>query len=93
MSTTTPGIGGGNSFGYKELFLDKDAQGKSLNDTISDRFKEVTDAKNAMQANPQDPAKLMALQLAMNNLQQILSSTTQLMNSMKGMNEGINRNI
>jgi hypothetical protein len=35
----------------------------------------------------------MELQVAMNALQQIMSTTTQLINSLKSMTEGINRNI
>lgn len=91
MATT--GIGGGNSMGYKELFLDKTEGGKSLNETIADRFKEVNDRMKEAQASPGDPAKLMAVQLAMNSLQQVMSTTTQLINSLKTMTEGVNRNI
>ncbi len=89
----TAGIGGGNSMGYKELFLDKDKAGKSLNDAISDRFNDVNTALKAVKDNPGDPAKLMELQVAMNALQQVMSTTTQLINSLKTMTEGINRNI
>ena len=92
MSNLT-GIGGGNSIGYKELFLDKTEGGKSLNETISDRFDDVNKALKDVQANPGDPAKLMTLQMAMNALQQVMSTTTQLINSLKSMTEGINRNI
>ncbi len=79
--------------GYKELFLDKTKDGKSLNEIISDRFEDVNKALKEVQDNPGDPAKLMALQMAMNALQQIMSTTTQLINSLKTMTEGINRNI
>jgi type III secretion apparatus needle protein len=92
MSNLT-GIGGGNSIGYKELFLDKSEGGKSLNEAISDRFDDVNKALKDVQANPGDPAKLMTLQMAMNALQQVMSTTTQLINSLKSMTEGINRNI
>jgi hypothetical protein len=88
----TPGIGG-NSIGYKELFLDKQEGGKSLNETISDRFNDMNAALKDVQSSPGDPAKLMKLQVAMNSLQQLMSTTTQLINSMKSMTEGINRNI
>jgi hypothetical protein len=91
MATT--GIGGGNSMGYKELFLKTDDTGKSLNDAISDRFTDVNTALQAVKNNPGDPAKLMELQVAMNALQQVMSTTTQLINSLKTMTEGINRNI
>lgn len=91
--SNTPGIGGGNSIGYKELFLDKNEGGKSLNDTISDRFNDVNSALEKVKANPGDPAALMELQVAMNALQQLMSTTTQLINSLKTMTEGINRNI
>jgi type III secretion apparatus needle protein len=90
---TASGIGGGNSMGYKELFLDKTEGGKSLNEIISDRFKDVNTALKAVQDNPGDPGMLMQLQVAMNSLQQIMSTTTQLINSLKTMTEGINRNI
>lgn len=93
MSTTTPGIGGGNSIGYKELFLDKNEGGKSLNEAISERFDEMQKQLKAVQADPGNAAKLMTLQVSMNSLQQIMSTTTQLINSMKSMTEGINRNI
>jgi paraquat-inducible protein B len=88
----TPGIGG-NSIGYKELFLDKQEGGKSLNETISDRFNDLNKAMKEAQSNPGDPAKLMVVNLAMNSLQQTMSTTSQLINSMKSMTEGINRNI
>ena len=91
--SNTPGIGGGNSIGYKELFLDTNEGGKSLNDTISDRFNDVNTALAKVKANPGDPAALMELQVAMNALQQLMSTTTQLVNSLKTMTEGINRNI
>jgi hypothetical protein len=91
--SNTSGIGGGNGIGYKELFLDKNEGGKSLNDTISDRFTDVNAALKEVKDNPGDPSKLMQLQVAMNSLQQIMSSTTQLINSLKSMTEGINRNI
>jgi hypothetical protein len=91
--SNTPAIGGGNSIGYKELFLDKNEGGKSLNDTISDRFNDVNAALEKVKANPGDPAALMELQVAMNALQQLMSTTTQLINSLKTMTEGINRNI
>ena len=91
--SNTPGIGGGSSIGYKELFLDKNEGGKSLNDTISDRFSEVNKALEKVKAKPGDPAALMELQVAMNALQQLMSTTTQLINSLKTMTEGINRNI
>jgi gas vesicle protein len=90
---TASGIGGDNSFGYKELFLDKDKTGKSLNETISDRFKEVNDRMKEAQADPGNPGKLMLVNMAMNSLQQTMSTTSQLINSMKSMTEGINRNI
>ena len=86
-------IGGGNSMGYRELFLDKEKDGKSLNDTISDRFNAVNDALEKVKAKPGDPAAMMELQVAMNALQQVMSSTTQLINSLKTMSEGITRNI
>ena len=35
----------------------------------------------------------MALQVSMNALQQVMSTTTQLVNSLKTMTEGVNRNI
>ena len=79
--------------GYKELFLDKTKDGKSLNEIISDRFEDVNKALKEVQDNPGDPAKLMELQMAMNALQQVMSTTTQLINSLKTMTEGINRNI
>jgi hypothetical protein len=91
--TNTSGIGGGNSIGYKELFLDKGTGGKSLNESISDKFSDVTKALEAVKAEPGNPAKLMELNVAMNTLQQVMSSTTQLINSLKSMTEGINRNI
>lgn len=91
--SNTSGIGGGNGIGYKELFLDKNEGGQSLNDTISDRFTQVKAALKEVKDNPGDPSKLMELQVAMNSLQQIMSSTTQLINSLKSMTEGINRNI
>jgi type III secretion apparatus needle protein len=92
MSTTT-GIGGGNSIGYKELFLDKNEGGKSLNDTISDRFQDVNAALEKVKSKPGDPAALMELQVAMNALQQFMSFTTQLIKALQTMTEGINRNI
>lgn len=79
--------------GYKELFLDKAEGGKSLNDTISDRFNDVNKALEKVKAKPGDPAAMMELQVAMNALQQVMSSTTQLINSLKTMSEGITRNI
>ena len=91
--SNTSGIGGGNGIGYKELFLDKNEGGTSLNETISDRFKDVNAALKEVKDSPGDPSKLMELQVAMNSLQQIMSSTTQLINSLKSMTEGINRNI
>lgn len=104
---TTPGIGGGKSIGYKELFNNDteytytDPKDKTktitvkgnLNDTISDRFQDVQDALAKVKAKPGDPAALMELQVAMNALQQVMSTTTQLINSLKTMTEGINRNI
>ena len=95
MSNTTPGIGGGNSIGYKELFLDKSENGMSLNDNISQSFKDLQRDLAAVQdpANAGDPAKLMQLQVSMNKLQQLMSSTTQLINGLKNMADGINRNI
>jgi len=91
---TTPGIGGGNSIGYDQLFNQKTEEtGRTLNETISDRFKDVNSALADVQKNPGDPGKLMALQVAMNALQQVMSTTTQLINSLKTMTEGINRNI
>jgi|GEM_PF-2262596 len=91
--STTPGIGGGNSIGYNELFNQKANTGRTLNETISDRFQDVNKALAEVQKSPGDPAKLMALQVAMNALQQVMSTTTQLINSLKTMTEGINRNI
>ncbi len=90
--SNTPGIGGGNGIGYQKLFND-DGSGKSLNTIISERFKDVQDCLAKVQADPGNPAALMQLQVAMNSLQQIMSSTTQLINSLKSMTEGINRNI
>jgi hypothetical protein len=89
-------VAGGKGMGYDDLFNDKDTtikDSKSLNDIISDRFKDVQDALDKVKAKPGDPAALMELQVAMNNLQQIMSTTTQLINSLKTMTEGINRNI
>ena len=92
--STTPGIGGGNSIGYNELFNQKATDtGRTLNETISDRFQDVNKALAEVQKSPGDPGKLMALQVAMNSLQQVMSTTTQLINSLKTMTEGINRNI
>ena len=93
MSTAT-GIGGGNSIGYNELFNQKATDtGRTLNETISDRFQDVNKALAEVQKSPGDPGKLMALQVSMNALQQVMSTTTQLINSLKTMTEGINRNI
>jgi hypothetical protein len=93
MSTTTPGIGGGNSIGYEQLFNKTQDGGSSLNTIISDRFKDVSAQLAEVQKSPGDPAKLMALQVSMNALQQVMSTTTQLVNSLKTMTEGVNRNI
>lgn len=92
MSTTT-GVGGGNSIGYKELFLDKNEGGQSLNETIAERFSQMQKQLKEVQDDPGNAAKLMTLQVSMNSLQQVMSTTTQLINSMKSMTEGINRNI
>jgi hypothetical protein len=90
---TTPGIGGENSIGYKELFLDKNDKGQSLNDSISQRFDDVNKALDKAKNSNGNPAALMELQVAMNSLQQLMSTTTQLINGLKSMTEGINRNI
>lgn len=92
MSKTT-GIGGGNSIGYDDLFNKRADGGKSLNDSISDAFSDVQKALDDVKKNPGDPAKMMQLQVAMNALQQVMSSTTQLVNALKTMSEGTIRNI
>ena len=92
--STTPGIGVGNSIGYNEIFNQKATDtGRTRNETISDRFIDVNKKLEEVQNSPGDPGKLMALQVSMNALQQVRSTTTQLINSLKTMTEGINRNI
>lgn len=92
MSSTTS-IGGDNSFGYKELFLDAPEGGQSLNDAIAQSFKDVQAKLKEVQADPGNSAKMMTLQVAMNALQQVISMTTQSVNSLKTQTEGAVRNI
>ncbi|MFM8983296.1 MAG: hypothetical protein ACKOLA_10400 [Spartobacteria bacterium] len=92
MSSTTS-IGGDNSFGYKELFLDAPEGGKSLNDAIAQSFKDVQEKLKEVQNDPGNSAKMMTLQVAMNALQQVISMTTQSVNSLKTQTEGAIRNI
>ncbi len=86
-------IAEGQSFGYEDL-IGKTGDG-GLGDRLSGAYQDVKDAMEAIKnaKNSGDPAKLMDLQIKMNALTQILSTTTQAVNSLKQACEGVNRNI
>jgi hypothetical protein len=86
-------ISDGNSFGYQDLIGKKGEGG--MGDRISGAYQDVMDAKDKLEnaKNSGDPALLMDLQMKMNALTQMLSTTTQMINSLKQSCEGINRNI
>lgn len=86
-------IADGNSFGYEDMIGTKGSGG--MGDRISGAYQDVQDAMTAIKnaKNSGDPALLMDLQMKMNALTQILSTTTQMINSLKQSIDGINRNI
>jgi hypothetical protein len=81
------------SFGYQELIGKKGEGG--LGDRIAGAYQDVQDAMAKIKdaKNSGDPALLMDLQMKMNALTQILSTTTQSLNALKSSCEGANRNI
>lgn len=83
----------GSSFGYQDLIGEKGAGG--MGDRISGAYTDVQDAMAKIKdpANSGDPALLMDLQMKMNALTQILSTTTQMINAMKQACESINQKI
>lgn len=83
----------GNSFGYQDLIGEKGAGG--MGDRISGAYADVQAAMDAVKkaANSGDPALLMDLQMKMNALTQILSTSTQLVNALKTACESANRNM
>jgi hypothetical protein len=83
----------GNSFGYQDLIGEKGAGG--MGDRISGAYADVQDAMAKIKEakNSGDPALLLDVQMKMNALTQILSTTTQMVNTLKTAVEGINRNI
>jgi hypothetical protein len=66
-----------------------------MGDRISGAYQDVQDAMTELKQakNSGDPALLMDLQLKMNSLMQAISTTTQMINSLKQAVDGINRNI
>jgi hypothetical protein len=86
-------MSGGESFGYEDLIGKKGGGG--MGDRISGAYQDVKDAMEAIKkaGKSGDPAALMDLQLKMNALTQVLSTTTQMINSMKQACEGVNRNL
>lgn len=83
----------GNSFGYSDLIGKKGEGG--MGDRISAAFDQVNDAmKKVQQAGSSgNPADLIDLQMKMNALTQILSTTTQMVNTLKTACESVNRNM
>ncbi len=73
--------------------MDAPEGGKSLNDTIAKSFEDVQKKLLEVQNDPGNSAKMMTLQVAMNALQQVISMTTQSVNSLKTQTEGAVRNI
>jgi len=90
MSTVNPNIQG--DIGYQQLFTDS-GSGQSGADAISQAYQSVQNALAAVKDHSGDPSKLMDLQMQMNQLQQLMSTFTQLINGLKTSTEGINRNI
>ena len=83
----------GNSFGYQDLIGEKGKGG--IGDRISGAYADVQAAMDKIKTatNSGDPALLMDLQMKMNALTQILSTSTQMVNALKTACEGSNRNI
>lgn len=81
------------SLSYQDL-IGRQGQG-GLGDRISGAYQDVQDALEAIKtgANAGDPGLLMDLQMKMNALTQSLSSTTQIINSLKSACQQINQNI
>jgi hypothetical protein len=81
-----------NSFGYQDLIGTKDKPG--LGDKISAANQQVQDAIAKLDASKAgSPTELLQLQLLMNNLSQVLTMTTQMVNSLKQSIDKINQNI
>jgi hypothetical protein len=81
-----------NSFGYQDLIGTKDKPG--MGDKISSANKQVEDLMATLDATKTgSPVELLKLQALMNNLSQVLTMTTQMMNSLKQAIDKINQNI
>lgn len=91
--SSSASIGGNSSLGFSKLFLDAPEGGTSLNDAIARSFKDVQDKLKEVQDDPGNSAKMMTLQVAMNALQQVISMSTQAVNSLKTQTEATIRNI
>lgn len=97
MATTSNNIDtsltNSGSFGYQDLIGKKGEGG--MGDRISGAYSDVQAAMDKIKtaANSGDPALLLDLQMKMNALTQILSTTTQMINSLKQACDGVNRNL
>jgi len=83
----------GNSFGYQDLIGEKGSGG--MGDRIAAAYQQVDDALKQIKTagSAGNPADLVDLQMKMNSLTQVLSTTTQMVNTLKTSVEGILRNL
>lgn len=83
----------GKSIGYGD-FIGTEGSG-GMGDAIKNAYEALDKARKAAQdaGNAGDPVTLLEMQMAMNTLSQIMSMSTQMINSMKTMCESTLRNI